>query len=73
MASPSITHDRTQRLPTASTIFGKRAVEVIPVAGEQPDALGVPPSEDAEPVVLDFVNPAGPSRRLFRRSGKARF
>jgi hypothetical protein len=40
---------------------------------EEPHAPGVPPRHDAEAVVLDLVNPAGPCRWLFRRSGQARF
>ena len=44
--------------------------KICAVAGEQPHALRIPPGKDAKAVVLDFVNPAGPRRRLFRGRGR---
>ncbi len=43
--------------------------EIVAIAGEQPHAFDVPPRDDAKAVVLYLVNPAGPCRRFFRRSG----
>jgi hypothetical protein len=73
MASPSITHERTGRLSTAVTIFGYRAVKSEPFAGGEPDAILVAPGEDAEAVVLDFVNPIRARRRLLGRARQAWF
>jgi hypothetical protein len=42
------------------------------MAGEQPHAFRFAPSEDAETVVLNFVNPVGTGRRLFGRAREAR-
>ena len=42
----------------------KAVGEVVAVPREQPDAAAVPPSQDAEPVVLDLVQPARACRRF---------
>jgi hypothetical protein len=39
--------------------------EVVSVAGEQPDALGVLPGKDAKAVMFDFVDPIWTHWRLF--------
>jgi hypothetical protein len=41
--------------------------KVMPVSRQQLDAATSPMREDAEAIVLDFVDPAGATRRLFRR------
>ena len=46
---------------------------MVSVAGEQLDALGLAPGEDAEAIVFDLVNPAGSRRRLLGRAREARF
>ena len=45
--------------------------EVIALAGVKGHAGGVALGENAEAVVLDFVNPAGPARRPLGRAGQA--
>jgi hypothetical protein len=37
---------------------GKAACEVIPVTGNQPNSRTIPPRQNAEAVMLYFVNPA---------------
>ena len=38
---------------------------------EQPHAPALAPGKDAKAIVLDFVNPAGPRRRLLGRAREA--
>ena len=45
--------------------------KICAVACEQPHAPALAPGEDAKAIVLDFVNPAGPRRRLFGRAREA--
>jgi hypothetical protein len=35
---------------------------VVALAGDEPDAHGVPPGHEPEPVVLDLMNPVGAGR-----------
>src|SRR5262245_43785236 len=48
----------------ASTMVGEALRPVDAVAGEKPDAGGVSAHHQAIAVMLDFVNPVGPGRRL---------
>jgi hypothetical protein len=41
--SPSIRQERTLRWFTASTTNGKRSLQSLPAAGDQPDTHGIPP------------------------------
>ena len=50
---------------------GEAIPEVISVARDQVDLSSVFAREDAEPVMLDLVNPVWTGWRLFCRSGKA--
>ena len=43
--------------------------EIVAVACEQTDAVLVTPGNDAETIVLDFVNPIGSVRRFLRWAG----
>ena len=51
---------------------GKAIGEVEALASVERHAAGSPIGEDTEAVMLDFVNPAGPGRRLLGRAGQAR-
>jgi hypothetical protein len=46
---------------------------VIPIAGQQADADGVPTDHEPISVVIDLVNPAGAGRRAIGGRGQARF
>ena len=70
MASPSTTQERAGRAAIALVANGKRLVKLYPVAGNQPHAAGVAPSNDAETVMLDFMQPAQSRGRLCRRRGR---
>jgi len=50
----------------------KPITEIVAVAREEPHALGVLPSHNAEAVVLDLVNPTRADWRLFGCTGEAR-
>src|SRR6516162_4739534 len=71
MASPSSTHERTGGFDRRRDL-GKARREIVAVARVEPNASGLAPGENAETVVLDFVNPIWTRRRLFRRTGQAR-
>ena len=45
--------------------------EIVAVASEEPHTGSVAPRPDAEAVVLDFVKPIRPGRRLVRRPWQA--
>ena len=45
--------------------------KICAVACEQPHAPALAPGKDAKAIVLDFVNPAGPRRRLLGRAREA--
>jgi hypothetical protein len=47
--------------------------EIVAVAGVEPHAAGVAPRQDAEAVMLDFVEPVGTGRRGFGRRRQAGF
>jgi antitoxin (DNA-binding transcriptional repressor) of toxin-antitoxin stability system len=51
----------------------KPCAEIVAIAREQPDTPVVAPREDAEAIVLDFVNPARARRWLLSRAGQAWF
>jgi hypothetical protein len=63
--------ERMGSAATASANQRKTIGEVIAVAREQPHAVFVPPRQDAEAVMLNFVNPIWPRRRLLRQTGQA--
>ena len=42
------------------------------MAGDEPDTRTTATGHDAETIMLDFVNPAGPTRRGLGRRGQAR-
>jgi hypothetical protein len=44
----------------------------VPVAGEQPDAHGIPACHQPIAVVLDLVDPVRPGRRALGSRGQAR-
>ena len=62
----------TARLWTASTIKGVAFGKIVAVAGDEPNLVDLSLRDDAEPVVLNLMQPTGPARRRFGRSGKAR-
>jgi hypothetical protein len=72
IASPSTMHERTGRAATASTMNGKTVAEVVPVSGDQPNGRALAVRQDAEAIVLDFMNPAGTARGHLRRPRQAR-
>ncbi len=43
---------------------------VVALAGDEPDAHGVPPGHEPEAVVLDLVNPVGAGGRLVAGDGR---
>jgi hypothetical protein len=47
--------------------------KIVAVARVEPHALGVAPRQDAEAVVLDFVEPVRAGRRLLSRRWQAWF
>ena len=51
----------------------KACAEIVAIAREQPDTPLVAPGEDAEAIVLDFVNPARPRGWLLSPAGQAWF
>ena len=51
---------------------GKAIGKIVAIAGEKSDAGAVSARHDAEAVMLDFVNPVWPSRRLIDTTGQAR-
>ena len=52
--------------------FMKGNAEVVAVPRDEAYAGSVAPSDNAEAVMLDFVNPSGASRRFFRKARQAR-
>ena len=70
MASPSIRQDRSGSFAMAAR--GQANGEVIALAGVKGHRVVLALGENAETVVLDFVNPAGARRRLLSGAGKAR-
>jgi hypothetical protein len=56
----------------ASLRWREAVSEIVAIARVEPHALGVAPSQDAEAIVLDFMNPVWARRRLFGWAGKAR-
>jgi hypothetical protein len=48
--------------------FGK----IVAVAGDEPNLVDLSLRDDAEPVVLNLMQPTGAARRRFGRSRKAR-
>jgi hypothetical protein len=73
MASPSTMQracrQRSDRRGRQRETLGQ--VKAFP--SNQPDTAGVEFGQDAEAVVLDFVNPAGPGGRLLGEARQARF
>jgi hypothetical protein len=63
-ASPSIRHERTLSMFTASTTRGYRGARVVTVAWEQANAERVAASHQSIAVVLDLMDPIGTGRRL---------
>jgi hypothetical protein len=53
--------------------LGIAHAEIVAIAGDEPNAILVPPGEDAKAIVFDLVNPIGTRRRLLRRPGQAWF
>jgi hypothetical protein len=51
----------------------KRSLKSYPFSGDQPNGRALAVRQDAEAIVLDFMNPAGAARGLFRRPREARF
>ncbi len=47
--------------------------EVEPLSGDEPHVAGVELGQNAEAIVLDFVDPAGPGGWLFGEARQARF
>jgi hypothetical protein len=45
---------------------GKPRREIIAIAGEQPHTGTIPPRQNADAVVFEFMNPAGTGRRGLR-------
>ena len=67
----AIDHARARR-QGRDCLIGQRktAAQIVPVAGNQPHAAGIAPSNDAETVMLDFMQPAQSRGRLCRRRGR---
>jgi hypothetical protein len=51
---------------------GKAIGEVVTISRDKAHAGGVAVRQDAEAIMLDLVNPAGASRRLFSGARQAR-
>jgi len=68
IASPSITQERTDSVATAATIKGKRLVKSWPLRA---NACRIAQRQDAEAIMLDFVEPVGTARRSFGRRWQA--
>ena len=73
MASPSTMQERAGRAAIAATASGNRSARSNPFRVISRTRPASSAAQDAETVILDFVNPARPGRRLFRWARQARF
>src|SRR5262245_1759246 len=65
-------HERERKRANVSTIRGKRGGEIIARTAVEPHLRASFAGNDAEAVVLDFVNPQAAGRQCVGLSGEAR-
>jgi hypothetical protein len=71
-ASPSMVQERERSRASDSAISLEAVHQVVPQAAVEPHPCAVLSGDDAEAVVLDFVQPLAAGRQLVGLCGKAR-